>query len=142
MAWGLRRLVIQVSAVLSHGLVFFWVRLAANAPGIGVVGDKGHQRDLPGPLDRGPKGALMFGADTGAAPGLDLGPFGNEPPNLIDVFVIDVGYFLDTECADLAPAYESTSGASTGAAGSSAWPATAAASAWPAAASTTTTVSG
>ena len=133
MAWGLCRRVFQVSAVLSHGLVFR-VRLAANAPGIGVVGDKGHQRDLPGPLDRGPKGALMFGADTGAAPGLNLGPVRNEPPNLIDVFVVDVGYFLDAEGTDLTPAYESTSWASAGAAGSSAWPATAAAS--------TTTVSG
>ncbi len=102
------------------------VRLAADTAGIGVVGDKRHQRDLPGPLDSRPKGTLMFGANTGAAPGFDLGPLGDEPPDLIDVFVIDVGYFFDAEGADFAPAYESTSRASTGAAGPSAWPATAA----------------
>ena len=51
----------------------------------------------------------MFGADTCSASGLDLGPLGYEPPNLIDVFVIDVGYFFDAEGADFAPAYESTS---------------------------------
>ena len=74
----------------------------------------------------------MFGADTCSASGLDLGPLGYEPPNLIDVFVIDVGYFFDAEGADFAPAYESTSRASSGAAGAaratgpSAWPATAA----------------
>ena len=105
------------------------VRLAADTAGIGVVGDKRHQRDLPGPLDSRPKGTLMFGANTGAAPGFDLGPLGDEPPDLIDVFVIDVGYFFDAEGADFAPAYESTSRASTGATGAtgpSAWPATAA----------------
>ena len=110
------------------------VRLAADTAGIGVVGDKRHQRDLPGPLDSRPKGTLMFGANTGAAPGFDLGPLGDEPPDLIDVFVIDVGYFFDAEGADFAPAYESTSRASSGASGAaratgpSAWPATAAAS--------------
>jgi hypothetical protein len=100
-----------------------------------VVGDKGHQSDLPGPLDRTPKGALMFGADTGSAAGLNLSPLGNKSPDLIDVFVIDVDYFLDAEGADLAPAYEPASRASTGAsraAGSSA-------SAWPSATTTTTT---
>ena len=76
----------------------------------------------------------MFGADTCSASGLDLGPLGYEPPNLIDVFVIDVGYFFGAKGADFAPAYESTSRASSGASGAaratgpSAWPATAAAS--------------
>lgn len=76
----------------------------------------------------------MFGTDTCSASGLDLGPLGYEPPNLIDVFVIDVSYFFGAKGADFAPAYESTSRASSRAAraaratGPSAWPATAAAS--------------
>lgn len=73
----------------------------------------------------------MFGTDTCSASGLDLGPLGYEPSNLIDVFVIDVNYFFGAKGADFAPAYESTSRASSGAAratgatGPSAWPATA-----------------
>jgi len=48
-------------------------RLAAGAAGVGVIGHEGHHRDLPGPLDSGPKGALMLGTHTGAASGLNLG---------------------------------------------------------------------
>lgn len=39
-----------------------------------MVGHEGHQSYLPGTLDRASKGTLVFGANTGAAPGLNLSP--------------------------------------------------------------------
>ena len=48
--------------------------LAASATRVSMVGHEGHQRDLPGPQNGRPKGTLVFGANTGAAARLNLGP--------------------------------------------------------------------
>ena len=84
------------AAVVNHSVC--WPDcLAAYAAGIGVVSDEGHQRNLSGPLDGHPEGALVFGADAGAAARLNLSPLRNEPPNLVNLFVIDVLHVLYAE---------------------------------------------
>ena len=85
-----------------------------------MVGDEGHHGNLPGPLNRRPKGALVFCADTGAAPRLNLGPLGNEPSDFVDIFVVDVRNVLYAEGANLPPANEAPAGAPTGSAWASA----------------------
>ena len=88
------------AAVVNHSVC--WPDcLAAYAAGIGVVSDEGHQRNLSGPLDGHPEGALVFGADAGAAARLNLSPLRNEPPNLVNLFVIDVLHVLYAEGANL-----------------------------------------
>ena len=98
-----------------------------------MVGHEWHQGDLPGPLDSGAQGALVFGADSGAAAGLNLRPFRHETPDLINLFVVNMGNFFDAESADLAPAHKSATGTATGSAGS-AGSAGSSASAWSASA--------
>ena len=83
-----------------------------------MVGHEWHQRNLSGPLDSGAQGALMFGTDSGAAAGLNLCSFGHETPNLINLFVVNMGNFFDAESADLAPAHKSATGTAAGSAGS------------------------
>ena len=87
--------------------------LAADAAGVGMVGHEGHHCDLPGPLDGRPKAALVLGAHTGAATGLNLGPLRYEPSNLVDILIIDVRNVLYAEGADLAPPHKAATGAST-----------------------------
>lgn len=99
-----------------------------------MVGHEWHQGDLPGPLDSGAQGALMFGADSGSAARLNLSPFRHETPDLINLFIVNMGNFFDAESADLAPAHKSTTGTAAGSAGSagssaSAWAAGSSASA-------------
>jgi len=83
-----------------------------------VVGHEWHQCDLPGPLDSGAQGALMFGADSGSTARLNLSPFRHETPDLINLFIVNMGNFFDAESADLAPAHKSTTGTAAGSAGS------------------------
>lgn len=80
-----------------------------------MVGHKGHQGDLPGTLNCAAESPLVFGADAGPATGLDLGPLRDEPSDLVNLFVVDVGDFLDTEGADLTTAHKPATGASAGA---------------------------
>ena len=107
-AWGIAR-------AAGHSLLGADVRasLAAGASRVGVVGDKGDHGNLPGPLNRRPQGALVFGADTGAAARLNLGPLGNEPSDLVDIFVVDVRHVLYAEGANFAPTDKAPTGAST-----------------------------
>ena len=99
-----------------------------------MVGHERHQSYLPGPLDGAPECPLVFGADTGAAAGFDLSPLRNEPADLIDLFVVDVGDLFHAERANLAPAHEAPTRTATGSAratGSSTWaPATTSKSGW------------
>ena len=83
-----------------------------------MVGHEWHQCDLPGPLDSGAQGALMFGADSSATAGLNLSPFRHETPDLINLFIVNMGNFFDAESADLAPAHKSATGTAAGSAGS------------------------
>jgi len=104
--------------------------LAANAARIGVVGHERHQRNLPGPLDGGSQGTLMFGADTGSTAGLNLGPFGNKPANFINLFVVNMRDVFCAKGTDFPTTYKPASGATTGSsAASAAWSSSASASA-------------
>jgi hypothetical protein len=95
--------------------------LTANAARIGVVGHERHQRNLPGPLDGGSQGTLMFGADTGSTAGLNLGPFGNKPANFINLFVVNMRDVFCAKGTDLTTTYKPASGATTGSSASAAW---------------------
>jgi hypothetical protein len=108
--------------------------LAANATRIGVVGHERHQRNLPGPLDGGSQGTLMFGADTSSAAGLNLGPFGNKPANFINLFVVNMRDVFCAKGTDLTTTYKPASGATTGSSASAAWSSSASA-AWSSSAS-------
>ena len=81
-----------------------------------MIGHEGHQSDLSSTLNGAAECTLVLGADAGPAAGFDLGPLRDEAPNLVDLFVVDVGDFLDTEGADLTAAHKPAARASTGAA--------------------------
>ena len=101
-----------------------------------------NQGQMPGALDGGRKSALMLGAHTGLAPGLDLPSVRHVSAEPIGVFVVDVLDMIDAESAYLstavvawsaAPAAEPAAWASSGsaAAGSSTRPrSTGSRSAW------------
>ena len=69
------------------------------------------QGQVPGALDGGRKSALMLGAHTGLAPGLDLPPVRHVPAEPIGVFVVDVLDVIDAESAYLSTAVVARSAA-------------------------------
>ncbi len=75
--WGevWRRGGLPAPPVINRWVSFGRACSAAGAAGVGMVGHEGHQGNLSGPLNGGPEGTLVLGADTGAAARLDLGPF-------------------------------------------------------------------
>ena len=90
------------------------------------MGDKWNQRDVAGPLNSDSEGPLMLGADTGAAPGLDLRPVGHKPPDLVDILVVNQLDMFDAEGAYPAPGHETAPRPSSGSAARprpSLWPA-------------------
>ena len=68
---------------------------------------------MPGSLDRQPQGSLVFGADSGTAPGFYLRPVGNKPANAVDVLVVDRFHVVNAERAYLSPRSISSARAST-----------------------------
>lgn len=80
-----------------------------------MVGDEGNQGEVAGALDGEAQGPLVLGADSGAAARLDFGPVGDEPPDFVDVFVVDEFDVFDAEGADAAAGDEPPAGASAGA---------------------------
>ena len=66
---------------------------------------------MTGALDSHAQGSLVFGADPGAAARLNLGPVGNEPPDLLDVLVVNELDVLDAEGANPAPRHKPSAGA-------------------------------
>ncbi len=64
------------------------------------MGYEGNERYVAGPLNGDTQCPLMFGADTGAAPWLNLRPLGNKPADLVHILVIDELDVFDTEGAD------------------------------------------
>ena len=100
--------------VISHKGTVSGAGLAAGAAGVGMVSNEWDQCDLAGTLDGGPERPLVFGTNTGAPSGLNFGPFRNEPPNLVNLFVVDVLYVLHAKSAHPAPGRKPAPGPSAG----------------------------
>lgn len=68
---------------------------------------------MPGSLNRQPQGSLVFGADSGTAPGFYLRPVRNKPANAVHVLVVDGFHVVNAEGAYLSPRSISSARAST-----------------------------
>ena len=68
---------------------------------------------MPGSLDRQPQGSLVFGADSGTAPGFYLRPVGYKPANTVHVLVVDGFHVVNAERTYLPAGRVSSAGAST-----------------------------
>ena len=75
---------------------------------------------MAGALDGNPQGPLVLGADPGAAARLDFGPVGNEPPDLLDVLVVNELNVFDAEGANPASRHKPPTRSSAGASSRSA----------------------
>jgi hypothetical protein len=66
---------------------------------------------MPGALDGSCQGTLVFGADTGLAPGLDLPAVGHVSAEPIGILVVNELDVIDAEAADLSTAVVARSAA-------------------------------
>lgn len=78
---------------------------------------------MPSALEREREDALVAGASAGSAAWLDLAAIGDVAAQPADVFVVDVGHFVDAERAYFAARGIATTATTAWAAGSAGWPA-------------------
>jgi hypothetical protein len=69
----------------------------------------GQQRHVAGVLQRNPQAALMARAGAGLASWLNLTAIGEIAVQARDIFIVDLDDMIDTERANLAPAWSSAS---------------------------------
>ena len=74
------------------------------------MGNERNQRNMPGPLNRDPKGPLVLRAHAGPSAGFNLRPVGDETPNLLDVLVVNQLDVFNTKRADTPPWHKSAPG--------------------------------
>jgi hypothetical protein len=76
---------------------------AARDRGLLALGRERHERDVAGALDGGTKLALVSSTITGDATWDDFPALGDQVPQALDVFVINVVDFIRAETANLFP---------------------------------------
>jgi|TARA_B100000809_G_C14933331_1_gene457666 hypothetical protein len=64
-----------------------------------MVRAEGHQSQMSGTLDGGGQATLMLGAHASLSSRLDLIAVGNEPSELVNLFVVDIVNMIHTEGA-------------------------------------------
>ena len=75
-----------------------------------MVSDEGNQGNVTCALNSDPQGPLVLGANSGAAARFDFRPVGNEPPDLLDVLVVNELDVFDTESANTTPRHKPSPG--------------------------------
>jgi hypothetical protein len=76
-------------------------RLPPVYRGRSAFGREGHECDVTGALDRGAKLALVSSAIAGDAARNDFPALGDQVPQPLNIFIVDVGDLIRTEAADL-----------------------------------------
>ena len=64
-----------------------------------MVRAEGHQSQMSGTLDGGGQATLMLGAHASLSSRLDLIAVGNEPSDLVTLFVVEIVNIIHTEGA-------------------------------------------
>ena len=64
-----------------------------------MVRAEGHQSQMSGTLDGAGQATLMLGAHASLSSRLDLKAVGNEPSELVNLFVVDIVNMIHTEGA-------------------------------------------
>ena len=62
-----------------------------------MVRAEGHQSQMSGTFDGGGQATLMLGTHAGLSSRLDLIAVGNEPSELVNLFVVDIVNMIHTE---------------------------------------------
>jgi hypothetical protein len=69
--------------------------------GLSALASEGHECDATGTLDRCTKLALMSSTITGDSARNDFTSLGDQIAQPLDILIVDVGYLIRTEAADL-----------------------------------------
>ena len=68
-----------------------------------MVGTEGHHGQVPRPFDRSRKRSLVLGAHTCLTPSLDFETLGDEPPQPLDILVVNILDVVYAKRAHLSP---------------------------------------